>query len=228
MNLMLWGRSLVAGLTAVPLFASPVLAVDLPGPDVQVTATVGSTLSFSVTITELVPNTATPDPADTLIGPQVAAMDFSTLASNGTFDPDGVGPQPPQLRSLNSTKAFQVFFGLNAQQRPFTIKQAAGPLQSGVNAIPAGAFIVTPLSGVGGDPAKPLPANILKGNRVSAITGSLLTPIVLFSSSGGPADTMAATYGITDNPQLGATAPIPLDQPAGTYTTTIRFTATVT
>ena len=228
MTLNVLNRSLVAAVTAVTLFASPVLAVDIAGPDVQVTAAVGSTLAFSVTITELVPNTATPDPKDTLIGPVVTAMDFSTLASNGTFDPDGTGPQPPQLRSLNSLKAFQVFFGINSQQRPFTIKQAAGPLQSGVNAIPAGAFIVTPLSGVGGDTTKPLPANILKGSRVSAITGSLLTQIVLFSSSGGPADTMAATYGITDDSTLGATAFIPLDQPAGIYTTTIRFTATVT
>ena len=228
MKLSMLSRSLVAAVTAVTLFASPVLAVDIAGPDVSVTATVGSTLSFSVTITELIPNSATPDPSDTLIGPTVTAMDFGALASNGTFDPDGAGPLPPQLRSLNSLKAFQVFFGINSQQRPFTIKQAAGPLQSGVNAIPAGGFIVTPLSGVGGDTTRPLPANILKGNRTSAITGSLLTPIVLFSSSGGPSDTMAATYGITDNPTLGATAPIPLDQPAGTYTTTIRFTATVT
>jgi hypothetical protein len=221
-------RVLTAALTAVSLFATPALAVDVPGPDVQVTATVSSTLSFTVTINELVPNTATPNPSDTLIGPQVTAMDFGTLASNGNFDPDGTGPLPPQPRALNSLKAFQVFFGINAQQRPFTIQQAAAPLQSGTNAIPAGAFIMTPLDGEGGDPTKPLPGNITRGNRGSAITGSLLTPVVLFSSSGGPAATMAATYGITDDSSLGATAPIPLDQPAGTYTTTIRFTATIT
>ena len=223
-----FGRSAVAAIMAATLFASPAMAVDIAGPDVTVTATVSSSLTFSATINELVPNTATTDPTDTLIGPTVTSMNFATLASNGTFDPDGAGPLPPQPRSLNSTKAFQVFFGINSQQRPFTIKQAAGPLQSGVNTIPAGAFIVTPLSGVGGDPTRPLPANITKGLRQSAITGSLLTPIVLFSSSGGPSDTMAATYGITDDTALGATAFIPLDQPAGSYTTTVRFTATVT
>jgi hypothetical protein len=224
----LMGRSLAAVVTAASLFATPVLAVDIPGPDVSVTATVTSTLAFSVVINELVPNTATPNPSDTLIGPAVTAMDFGTLASNGLFDPDGTGPLAPQPRALNSLKAFQVFFGINAQQRPFQIKQAAAPLQSGSDTIPAGAFIVSPLDGVGGDPTKPLPANIVRGNRGSAITGSLLTPSVLFSSSGGPSDTMAATYGITDDSSLGAMAPIPLDQPAGTYTTTIRFTATVT
>jgi hypothetical protein len=224
------GRSLMAGLTATALFASPVLAVDIVPPDVAVTATVAPALSFSVTINELVPNPATPDPTDTLIGPVVTSMNFGTLASNGTFDPDGPGPLPPQPRALNSLKAFQVFFGLNAQQRPFTIKQAAGPLQSGVNVIPAGAFIGTALDGVGGDTTKPLPSHITvrTPRSSSAITGSLLTPVVLFSSTGGPAATLAATYGITDSAALGATAPIPLDQPAGTYTTTIRFTATVT
>lgn len=222
------GKSLIAGLTAAILFASPALAVDIAGPDVAVSATVASALSFTVTVTELVPNLATTDPTDTLIGPTVTSMGFGTLASNGTFDPDGSGPLPPQPRALNSLKAFQVFFGINPQGRAFQIKQAAGPLQSGVNTIPAGSFIVTPLAGVGGDSTKPLPGGILKGSRASAITGSLLTPIVLFSSSGGPSDTMAATYGITDSAALGATATIPLDQPAGTYSTTIRFTATVT
>ena len=222
------GGGLVAGLTAATMFATPVLAVDIAGPDVPVTATVASTLGFTVTVTELLPNTATPAPDDTIIGPTVTNMDFGALASNGTFDPDGTGPQPPQQRSLNSLRAYQVFFGINAQGRPFQIKQAAGPLQSGVNTIPTGAFIVTPLSGVGGDPTQPLPGNIILGTRSTAITGSLLTTKALFSSSGGASATLAATYGITDNPALGATASIPLDQSAGTYTTTVRFTATVT
>lgn len=216
-------RGAVAVLAAVGLFASPVLAVDLPGPSVQVTATVTSGLTFSVTINELLPNPATPDPSDTIIGPVVTAMNFNTLASNGTFDPDGGGPLPPQPRALNSLKAFQAFFGVNSQQRAFTIKQTAGPLQSGPNAIPNNAFPVTPLSGVGGNPATPLPPNITVGAKTSAVG----TNIVLFSSSGGPADTMAATYGITDNSGLPTPNTIPLDQPAGTYTTTITYTATV-
>ena len=229
MTIMRIGRSVVAAAMASTLFALPVLAEDVAGPDVDVTAAVSASLAFSVTIAELIPNAGTPDPNDTLIGPIVTSMDFGSLASNGTFDPDGPGgPLAPQPRSLNSTRAYQVFFGINAQQRPFTIKQAASPLQSGVNEIPAGALIVTPLNGVGGNPAQPLPANVVPGTRQSAITGSLLNPIVLFSSAGGPTNTMAATYGITDDSALGATEPIPLDQPAGDYTTTIRFTATIT
>ena len=52
---------------------------------------------------------------------------------------------------------------------------------------------------------------------------------LLFSrTTNGAADTMAATYGITDDPAHGATQFIPLDQPAGSYVTTVVFTATVT
>lgn len=202
------------------LAGGPVMAVDLPGPAVAVQAEVASTLTFSVTVTELIPTGA----GGTTIGPVVTSMNFSILASNGTFDPDGTGPTPPQPRALNSTKAFQVFFGINAQGRPFTIKQTASLLQAGGNTIPSGAFIVTPLQGVGGDSSQPLPAGITLGSRGSAVA----TNKVLFTSTGGPSNTMAATYGITDDPALGATQTIPLDQPAGSYTTTVTFTATIT
>ena len=213
-------RSAIASISALVLAASPALAIDIPGPSVQVTANVSSTLTFNVTITELIPNGS----GGTTIGPVVTAMNFATLASNGTFDPDGAGPRGQEPRSLNSLKAFQVFFGINAQQRPFTIKQSSGPLQSGGNTIANGGFIVTPLDGVGGDISVPLPSHITKGSRTSAIGNN----IVLFSSTGGgPSATMAATYGITDDPMKGATAAIPLDQPAGNYVTTITYTATV-
>lgn len=216
-------QSAIAALTAVVLFAGPAMAVDLPGPSYVVTAAVPAGLTFSVTVVELIPVPGSTTGATT-IGPVVTAMNFANLASNGTFDPDGTGPLPAQPRSLNSLKAFQAFFGVNAQQRPFTVKQTAGPLQGGGNVIPAGAFIVTPLDGVGGDTTKPLPAGLTKGTRQSAIG----TNLVLFSrATNGSSDTMAATYGITDDPTKGATAFIPLDQAAGTYTTTITFTATV-
>ncbi|MBI4342028.1 MAG: hypothetical protein HY599_01530 [Candidatus Omnitrophica bacterium] len=214
----------LAVLTAAGLFAAPVMAVDIPGPSVAVSANVSSTLTFSTTITELIPDGS----GGTTIGPVVQTMDFGSLASNGTFDPDGPGGVAPQPRALNSLRAYQVFFGINAQQRPFSIKHTAGPLQSGGNTIPNGAFIVTPLSGIGGDPTPgdgggSLPANITPGTRQSAVG----TNIVLFSSSGGPSATMAATYGVTDDPNLGATAAIPLDQPTGNYVTTVVFTATI-
>ncbi len=214
-----WGRGLVAGLLLVGS-ARPVGAVDAPcsgACSVNVTADVQSALTFSVTLTELLNN-------GTVIGPQVTSMTFGNLASNGTFDPDGAGPLPPQPRSLNSTRAYQAFFGANSQQRPFSLKMTAGPLQSGPNNLKNGAWIVTPLAGVGGDPAKPLPANILVGSRGSAVA----TNKVLFSSTGGPADTMAATFGITDSPTLGATEFIPLDQPAGPYVSSVAFTLTIT
>lgn len=208
-------RSLMALVTAVMFAATPAMAVDIPGPSIQVGANVSSNLSFSVTLTEIL--------SDGSIGPVVTTMNFGLLASNGTFDPDGPGPLPEQPRSLNSTQAYQAFFGINAQQRAFTIKQTVGPLQSGGNTIPDGAFIVTPLTGVGGNAGLPLPSGITVGTTQSAVG----TDIVLFSSSGGPADTMAATYGITDDPSLGATESIPLDQPTGNYITTVIYTATI-
>lgn len=204
--------------------AAPVFAVAVPCTGTcapVVTAVVSSTLTFSVTITELIPAAG----GGTTIGPVVTAMDFGTLASNGTFDPDGAGPLPAQPRSLNSTRAYQVFFGINAQQRPFSIRQSSSGsgLASGANLIPNGAFIVTPLSGVGGDPLQPLPSGMVVSPNTSAIGSN----IELFSrATSGSSNTMAATYGITDDTSLGATQFIPLDQPAGTYTTTITFTAT--
>lgn len=220
---------LATALAGLLVVATPAMAVDAPctgSCTVAVTATVPSGLTFNVTIVELIPNTATTDPADTIIGQTVTAMAFGNLASNGTFTPT-TGPNAgvPQPRALNSTKAFQAFFGVNAQQRAFTIKQTAAPLQSGGNVIPAGAFRVDPLNGVGGDLTKPLPAGILVGPSRSAIG----TGFTLFSSTGGPSNTMAATYGITDNPQLesGTSETIPLDQPAGSYSTVITYTATV-
>ncbi len=219
-------RAMAAGLAvltagfvgASPVLAVPVLCTGTCAP--VVTATVASGLTFSVTIVSLV---AAPGGGTTL-GSAVTAMNFGSLASNGTFIPPG--STTPQLRSLNSTAAFQVFFGINAQQRPFTISQSSSGtgLASGTNFIPTGAFIVTPLQGVGGDPTLPLPAGIAVSPRGSAIG----TGITLFSRTvTGPSATLAATYGITDDTTLGATQPIPLDQPAGTYATTITFSATV-
>ena len=203
---------------AMLMSASPALAVDLSGGSYPVSATVPTGLTFNVTVVQLIPAVG----AGTTLGSTVTTMNFGNLASNGTFDPDGTGPLPPQPRALNSTNAFQAFFGLNAQQRPFTIKQSASPLQSGINVIPAGAFVVTPLQGVGGDTTKPLPSGITVAARTSAIG----TGVVLFSRAvAGPSDTMASTYGITDTGVNNQT--IPLDQPAGSYATTVTFTATV-
>ncbi|MBI4341362.1 MAG: hypothetical protein HY598_03675 [Candidatus Omnitrophica bacterium] len=206
-------------------------APTLPGTSscsaVNVTASVSSTASFSVTMFELVPNPATPDPTDTSIGPEVTAMAFGTLASNGTFDHDGDPTTPEQPRSLNAARAFQAFFGVNAQQRPFQVRQrTVTRLISGTNVIPDGAFIVTPLDGVGGDSTLPFPTGLTRGTRRSAIS---TTDITLFSrATAGPAASMAATYGITDDPTRGATEFIALDQPNGTYTTQVIFSLTIT
>ncbi len=222
MNMQRMWKSTVAALTAMALFATPALAVDVPGPSVPVTATVSSALTFSVTILPIISGTLQTTP--------VSTMDFGTLASNGTFDPDGAGPLPPQLRTLNSIKAFQVFFGVNAQQRAFSIKQTAGPLQSGANVLPNANFIMTPLTGIGGNPnpgtgGGPLPANITVGARRSAVGTNL---VVFSGTAGSTVPTLAVTYGITDDQALGATGPgIPLDQPAGSYITTITYTLTV-
>ena len=146
-----------------------------------------------------------------------------TLASHGTFDDDDDPSTPEVPRALNSLKAFQAFFGINSQQRPFSIKQTAGPLQSGGDVLPDGAFIVTPLEGVGGNPDEDLPANIDVGDQGTAVENDK----VLFSSTGGSAATLAAPYGITDDEENGAFEFIPLDQPSGDYVTNVTFTGTV-
>lgn len=216
------GWAVLALVAAGGFLAEPAQAVDVPctgSCDVDVTAAVPSSFTFAATITELIPDGT----GGTDIGGEVNEMDFGTLASQGTFDDDKDPSTPEVPRALSSTKAFQVFFGINSQQQPFTIKQTAGPLQSGGNTVPDGAFIVTPLNGVGGNPAEPLPGNITVGSQGTAVA----VDKVLFSSSGGPAATMAATYGVTDDPEAGAFEFTPLDQPAGSYVTNVTFTATV-
>lgn len=212
---------MVVAVLAALAVSTPAFAVDLPsaGGTVQVTADVPSNLSFNATMFELIPNGSG---GTTLSTSPVTSMVFGNLASNGTFDPDGAGPLPPQPRSLNALRAYQVFFAINSQGRSYTIKQTAASLRSGTNVIPDGAFIVTPLSGIGGNPAQPLPAGITVGARGSAVA----TNKILFTST-GVVSTLAATYAVTDDPSKGATQPIPTNQAAGNYTTTVTFTATV-
>lgn len=193
-----------------------------------VTATVSSAFSFTVTINELLPVAGSTTGATT-IGPVATTMNFGALASQGPFDPDGAGPLPSQPRSMSSTRAYQVFFGINAQQRPFTISQSSSqPLQNGTGGvIPANAFVVIPLQGVGGDPTVPLPSGITVQPTNSAIgIRTLFT-----RATTGSSNTMAAVYAITDDIADPANtfpiAPIPLDQPGGTYSTNITFTAVI-
>lgn len=181
---------------------------------VLVTATVQPELRLDVAIRELIDGGQT-------IGPEVTDMHFGPLASHGTFDPDGAGPLAPRPRALNSTKAFQVFFGMLNQGRPYSLDQTATSLRDGANTLPDGAFIVTPLVGEGGDPSKPLPAGTMVGTRGTAASNRML-----FSAGGGDTKTMAVTYGITDDPALGATEGISPNQPPGNYQTQVVFTAT--
>ena len=215
-----------AGLVAAALmFVGPAMAVDLPSSSVTVTAEVASSLSFNATICEIIPPAA-PGGANTFAScGSSTPLAFGDWASHGTFTaPDGT----QQPRALNSLRAYQVFFGVNSQQRSFIIKQTASPLVSGGDRIPDGAFIVTPLDGVGGDTTLPFASNPPGNTTVRGTQGTAVaTDKVLFSSSGGPTNTMAATYGVTDDPNAGAFEFIPLDQPTGSYATTVTFTATV-
>jgi hypothetical protein len=95
-------------------------------------------------------------------------------------------------------------------------------LTSSSGTLPDGAWIFTPLAGVGGDSGHPLPGGI--GSQGTAAQTDALW---YQSDFGGTAATISATYGITNDAANGATDFIPPSQPAGSYSTTVTWTLTV-
>lgn len=143
-------------------------------------------------------------------------MDFGQL--DRPTNPDG---SPAAQRSL---RHFQVFCGMNTSGRAYTVTQTGGTLTSGSDTLPDGAWIFTPLNGVGGNPSEPLPSGSTVGTQGTAASTDTLW---YRSDAGGAGTTISSTYGITNDAANGATEFVPPDQPAGNYSTTVLWTLTV-
>lgn len=146
----------------------------------------------------------------------VSEMDFGDL--DRPTNPDG---SPAAQRSL---RHFQVFCGMNTSGRPFTVTQTGGTLTSGSDTLQDGAWIFTPLNGVGGDTSQPLPSGSTVGTQGSAASTDKLW---YQSDAAGTGTTISSTYGITNDAANGATEFVPPDQPAGSYSTAVTWTLTV-
>lgn len=144
----------------------------------------------------------------------VSVMDFGTLGR--PTNEDGTPG------ALFSPRHFQVFCGMNTSGQPFTVTQTAGSLTSSSATLPDGAWIFTPLNGVGGDPNNSLPGSI--GSQGTAAQSDALWYQSDFNGTG---TTISATYGITNDPANGAFEFIPPGQAAGSYATTVTWTLTV-
>jgi len=168
---------------------------------INVTASISGTKSINCTILQ-----------DNNPGNVVTSMNYGALQLNANSNFVG-------------TKFFQFHCGVtNNTTTPYQVTQTGGTLTSGSNTLNNGSWIVTPLNGIGGNPSNPFPP----GTTVGACGTAAATNKMLFTQANGTTvSDYSFTYGITDDPALGATDAIPLDQPAGNYATTITFTATV-
>jgi len=117
---------------------------------------------------------------------------------------------------------FQFHCGVASNTGPYQVTQTGGSLTSGGGQTLAdGAWIVTPLDGIGGNPSNPFPPGTTLGSCGTAASASKL----LFAQTNGTSvSDYSFTYGITDDPANCASDAIPQDQPAGIYGTTVTIT----
>lgn len=203
-NLTRSAYTVAVGMLVTALAWSSSVQAETLSQSVSVTAAVGAQLVFDVTLKK--DNTTV-----------ASTMNFGTLQPGDPSDPNS---------ALSSPNFYQVFYSVNTAGAPYSITETAASLtKTGSSTkIPDGAFIVTPLNGVGGDPNTPLPS----GTTVSPRRSAVGTGVPMFANSEGRATTFAAAYGLTSDPNSGSTAIIPPDQSAGTYTTTVTWTLTTT
>ncbi|HEX9779769.1 MAG TPA: hypothetical protein VGB20_00985 [bacterium] len=199
-------RSLAATLLVLAFGTGTVWAQQTVGP-IPVSASVDTLETFDCTILQ-----------DNVTGQIVTSMDFGQL--DRPTNPDGT---PGALGGLTF---FQVYCGASASGASFQVTQTAGTL-TGTNSgdfLPDGAWIFTPLDGVGGDPGTPLPSGSVVGSQGTAAGTNVLW---YTSDPAGTGTTIASTYGISNDPANGAFEFIPPDQTADTYSTTVTWTMTV-
>ena len=150
-------------------------------------------------------------------GATVTDMNFGQLVNIGT------GTLRSSPTSTTGTGAVVAFISSNSQGLPYTLTSTGTTMSNGTTTLPSGALNVVPIYAAAdnGGAAKP-PAAVVGS------AGSWVGTRTLYTSETGAAQarTIQAVYSVTDDPAAGATAGVPLSQPAGTYNGTVVITVT--
>ncbi|MBI4353500.1 MAG: hypothetical protein HY593_06230 [Candidatus Omnitrophica bacterium] len=186
---------------AVPAFAASTSV----GP-VTVSASVDQVLTLTVVMKK-----------NNSSGATITSMDFGKLVDVGT------GTLRSSATSTTGTGSAVAFITANSSSLPYTITQTGTALTSGVNTLPTGASTVVPVYAAADNGGQGMPGGASLG---SAGTWAAANKVIYTSDAAGAVRTIQAGYSITDDPAAGSTAPVPLNQAAGTYTGQVTFTVT--
>lgn len=151
------------------------------------------------------------------------------VITNNTMDYGALGETTPSTGTLRSlatsttgTGSVVALLSVVSSSRVYSVTQTGTILASGANTLPAGACTFVPVYAPEDNGGAPLVGTL-------GTMGSWVGPnkTIYNSDSNGSSRLIQAYYSITDDPAAGATAGVPLNQAAGTYTGTVTFTATI-
>lgn len=129
------------------------------------------------------------------------------------------------LRSSDDTGvgAYVAVITVNSHQTGYQIRQTGTELRNALanKTIPTGACVVKPVYATQ-DNGGQTDNGVMPSNGFSWVG----TDKVLYTNSAGSIRTIQAIYSITDDPNVGASSAVPLDQAGGAYSGTVTFTAT--
>jgi hypothetical protein len=192
----------------VMVIAAPAFAATVSSGPVNVNASVNGDLSMTLTLRQ---NSST--------GAVVSSMDFGQLVES----------VPGELRSSSTsttgTGSVVASITANSHGVPYSIKQTGTALSNGTVTIPAGACTVVPVYATQDNGGASLPSGAALGTAGTWVASDK----VLYTSettSTAALRTIQNHYSVTGDPAAGATAAVPVNQPGGSYSSTVTFTVT--
>lgn len=123
--------------------------------------------------------------------------------------------------TLNAANGFMAYINMNvSQQGNYTLVQnIANPLTAGANTIPNNAFTITAISLNNDNPPNSQgQGQVLTGGSQTAVGNLTLYNSGAGATPGSKQHTIRAYYGLRN---------VPIDQPAGSYSTNVVYTLTV-
>ncbi len=157
---------------------------------------------------------------DFAAGP-VAAMDFNALEEVTFTETDPVSGKEMTFKELRPTRAYVAMISVNTHRKPYSLYASGSTLSNGTSEVPSGACVITTVYAPEDNAGASLPAGatLHQGdpwhNRTEPIYESGPT---------GLGRAIQAIVAITGDPDVGAEAAVPIDQPPGNYSGNIVFT----
>lgn len=180
----------------------PVLRAEtISAPDITVNSSVPDAFTVNVDLRQDVSGfpDITPD----------SALNFGAFVKNAAGD------------ALIVESGIVAFITTNTQRRPYTVvSDITSSLTSGTDQIPDGAFVLNAVY-------SPADNGGQTNEGTANYSGSAVGTHAVYTSGGSHRmSTVQAHYTITDDPALGATGAVPLDQSAGSYSTALTISVT--